>query len=246
MNLIAGCIHWIDEKKDAGRVKEAVAGMKGDPGMSLEKNALWFGIGQNQFNILQLRLSLVARLFYSRFQCFALHVGFLRMSGRQLNSTDVIHWRILSFLGAQLDVSAPRVASLRALYPRRPTLHEHQRLAKALLGFRKMTEPVRRQLVGHLRQTRGSASEPAELLINARQWLYEHRYLIGSERELLDTCRAVLVDHKSKLVKEIGKLIPLRQRKRWVAELSKIRPELGDRTYLEWLRQSPRHCHIER
>lgn len=80
MNLIAGCIHWIDEKKDAGRVKEAVAGMKGDPGMSLEKNALWFGIGQNQFNILQLRLSLVARLFYSRFQCFALHVGFLATS----------------------------------------------------------------------------------------------------------------------------------------------------------------------
>ncbi len=170
----------------------------------------------------------------------ALHVGFLRMSGRQLNSTDVIHWRILSFLGVQLNVSAPRVASLRALYPRRPTLHEHQRLAKALLGFRKMTEPVRRQLVGHLRQTRGSASEPAELLINARQWLYEHRYLICSERELLDICRAVLIDHKSKLVKEIGKLIPLKQRKRWVAELSKIRPELGDRTYLEWLRQSPR------
>ncbi|MBC7501636.1 MAG: DUF4158 domain-containing protein [Herminiimonas sp.] len=32
----------------------------------------------------------------------ALHIGFLRMSGRVLNSTDVIHWRILAFLGAQL------------------------------------------------------------------------------------------------------------------------------------------------
>ena len=37
MNLIAGCIHWIDEKKDAGRVKEAVAGMKGDPGTAFGK-----------------------------------------------------------------------------------------------------------------------------------------------------------------------------------------------------------------
>lgn len=54
-----------------------------------------------------------------------LHVGFLRMSGRVLNSSDVIHWRILAFLGAQLDIPAPRVSSLRALYPRRRTLHEH-------------------------------------------------------------------------------------------------------------------------
>ena len=47
-----------------------------------------------------------------------LHIGFLRMSGRVLNSSDVIHWRILAFLGAQLQIRAPRVASLRALYPR--------------------------------------------------------------------------------------------------------------------------------
>jgi len=31
-----------------------------------------------------------------------LHIGFLRMSGCVLISTDVIYWRILEFLGAQL------------------------------------------------------------------------------------------------------------------------------------------------
>ena len=35
----------------------------------------------------------------------ALHIGFLRMSGRVLNSSDVIHWRILAFLGAQLGIT---------------------------------------------------------------------------------------------------------------------------------------------
>ena len=100
-----------------------------------------------------------------------LHIGVLGMSGRLLNSTDVIHWRILAFLGAQLQIPTPRVASLRALYPRRPTLHEHQQLAKALLGFKKMIEPVRRQLVAHLRQIRGTATDAAELLMGARQWL---------------------------------------------------------------------------
>jgi len=84
--------------------------------------------------------------------------GFLRMSGCVLNSTDVIHWRILAFLGAQLQIRAPRVTSLRALYPRRPTLHEHQQLAKAQLGFKNLIEPAQRILVGHLRQTRGASN----------------------------------------------------------------------------------------
>lgn len=106
-----------------------------------------------------------------------LHIGFLRMSGRVLNSTDVIHWRILAFLGAQLEIPAPRVASLRALYPRRPTLHEHQQLAKAQLGFKSLIEPAQRQMVAYLRQTRGAATDAAELLIGARQWLYEHSLL---------------------------------------------------------------------
>jgi len=169
-----------------------------------------------------------------------LHIGFLRMSGRQLNSTDVIHWRILAFLGDQLQIVAPRVASLRALYPRRPTLYEHQRLAKAQLGVKKLTEPVRRQLVGHLRQTRGAATDATELLVSARQWLYEHRYLIPAERQLLDVCRAVLIDQQAKWVTVVAKALPKRQRKRWVAELSKQRPGFRGQSYLDWLKQSPR------
>ena len=96
-----------------------------------------------------------------------LHIGFLRMSGRVLNSTDVIHWRILAFLGAQLQIPARRVVSLRALYARQPTLYEHQQLTKAPLGFRKLIESA------HLRKKRGGATDATEFLIGAHQWLYE-------------------------------------------------------------------------
>lgn len=168
-----------------------------------------------------------------------LHIGFLRMSGRVPNSTDLIHWRILAFLGAQLQISAPRVASLRALYPRHPTLHEHQQRAKALLGFKKLIEPARRQLVANLRQTRGADTDAAELLIGARQWLYEHGYLIPADRHLLDTCRAVLTDQQAKLVAEIEKIVPLDRRKHWVEELVKPRPTLPGQNHLDWLKQSP-------
>lgn len=169
-----------------------------------------------------------------------LHIGFLRMSGRVLNSTDVIHWRILAFLGAQLQIRTPRVASLRALYPRRPTLHEHQQLAKAQLGFKNLIDPAQRQLVAHLRQTRGAATDATQLLLGARQWLYEHRYFIPAERHLLDICRAVLSDQQAKLVAEIEKIVPVGQRKRWVGELSKPHATLHGQTCLDWLKQSPR------
>lgn len=156
------------------------------------------------------------------------HIGFLRMSGRVLNSTDVIHWRILAFLGAQLEIPAPRVTSLRALYPRRPTLHEHQRLAKAQLDFKNLIEPAQRQMIAHLRQTRGAAIDATELLAGARQWLNEHHYLIPAERHLLDLCRSVLNDQESKLVRAIEKNVPLRQRKAWIVALS-ARPGSGRR-----------------
>ena len=46
----------------------------------------------------------------------ALHIGFLRMSGRVLNGTDAIPRRLLEYLGKQLEIRPPRVTSLRALY----------------------------------------------------------------------------------------------------------------------------------
>ena len=36
-----------------------------------------------------------------------LHIGFLRMSGRALNSTDLIHWRILAFLNVTFCTNVP-------------------------------------------------------------------------------------------------------------------------------------------
>ena len=63
----------------------------------------------------------------------ALQIGFLRMTGCVMNSTDIIPRRVIEFLGSQLEIKTLRVTSLRALYARKPTLHEHQRLAPSTL-----------------------------------------------------------------------------------------------------------------
>ena len=55
-------------------------------------------------------------------------------------------------LGEQLQVVAPDLASLRAMYQRGNTLFEHQQLAREVLGFRWLSEPQRRALVYALRR----------------------------------------------------------------------------------------------
>ena len=79
----------------------------------------------------------------------ALQVGFLRMSGRQLDKVGVVPPLLWKHLGAQLGVAAPEVASLRAIYRRRQTLFEHQEAARSLLGFRWTGDALREECFPH-------------------------------------------------------------------------------------------------
>ena len=54
-----------------------------------------------------------------------LQIGLLRMTGRTLNSFQMIPVAVLEHLGVQLGLTAPRLASIRALYRRQRTLFEH-------------------------------------------------------------------------------------------------------------------------
>jgi hypothetical protein len=49
----------------------------------------------------------------------ALHIGFVRMSGRPLDAFRVLPVVLLRHLGKELGIPGPDIASLRALYGRR-------------------------------------------------------------------------------------------------------------------------------
>ena len=59
----------------------------------------------------------------------ALHIGFVRMSGRPLNSVRAVPPVLLRHLGQMLGITTPDLASLRALYARGRTLFDHQQQA---------------------------------------------------------------------------------------------------------------------
>ncbi|MGB0128134.1 MAG: DUF4158 domain-containing protein [Rhodocyclaceae bacterium] len=84
----------------------------------------FFGLNEEERTALQMRFRSRHRL------AAALHLGYLRMTGRSLDAFKAIP----RYLGEQLGVEAPTLASLRALYRRHRTLYEHQSWAVEYLG----------------------------------------------------------------------------------------------------------------
>ncbi|MFX7816516.1 DUF4158 domain-containing protein, partial [Acinetobacter baumannii] len=60
----------------------------------------------------------------------ALHLGFIRMTGRTLDAYKQVPKVLWSHLGEQLSIAPPEIGTLRSLYETRPrTLIDHQQLA---------------------------------------------------------------------------------------------------------------------
>ena len=148
----------------------------------------------------------------------ALQIGFLRMSGRLLIALQIGNlWR---HLGAQFNVEAPDLASLRALYRRGNTLFEQQQLACQALGFRWMSEHQRRYLVSRLREELRRTIDRDRLLLFARRWLYEHRFVIVHDRMLRKMIVASVQQFETELAASMQASVGEALLERWRASLT--------------------------
>ena len=155
----------------------------------------------------------------------ALQIGFLKLTGRTLNSVELIPPQILDHLGRQVDCPAPRIASIRAFYRRRPrTLFEHHAAALRLLGRSELTLHAERGLVAYLRREAAAVFDQAELMARARSWLVEHHYLLLRERDIRRLVIAARRHHEQALFKLIAAALPA-DRESWVTRLLAIRAE---------------------
>ena len=115
----------------------------------------------------------------------ALHIGFIRMSGRTLDAYKQVPALWSHPFGAQLAVDPPDLGTLRTLYETRArTLIDHQVLAYQALGFRPMAEHQRRYVVRWLKERLTGRPERGDLLYELKRWLYEHHILIVHDRLL--------------------------------------------------------------
>ena len=167
----------------------------------------------------------------------ALHIGFLRLSGRMLNAVRIVPTALWNHLGKELGVASPELASLKALYGRRSTLFEHQTAAQEAMGFRWMTEHQRRGFVRVIRDEVSRLSDKNHLLIFARRWLYDHKLLIEHDRALRTQIVAALDLLESETSALIAATVPCDLLDKWRRTLAEFRPD--GQIQQSWLWEAP-------
>jgi TnpA family transposase len=163
----------------------------------------------------------------------AVHMGFIKMTGRTLDAFDTLPVLVLRHLSTELGLQIPELTTLRALYGRGQTLLDHQGWAAQLLGFRPFTERRQRVLVMHVRREAHKAVTLNRLVEFSRWWLYEQRILIPADR-----ARRAYVDTEQAMHDAIHRDIPPHVLDEWRAAL--FLPRRGYDSTLEWLQQAPR------
>lgn len=170
----------------------------------------------------------------------AIQLGFLKMTGRPLDIFRVMPSRLLRHIGTQMDISAPAIASLKAIYRRRPrTLYEHQAWALETAAFARPTKKQFTHLLAHLRAESQSAAAVDTLVEAAKGWLYRQRLVIPADRRIRDIARGALAESDDGLYALITAAIPESTRAGWERQLLSAR-EHTHQTHLEWLGEPPR------
>ncbi len=115
----------------------------------------------------------------------AVHIGFVRMTGRTLDASKQVPKFLWAYVGAQLGITPPDMGTLSALYDgRTDTLVDHQILAYQALGFSPLAEHQRRYVMRWLKERLAGQPNRSDMLHELKRWLYEHRVLIPHDRAL--------------------------------------------------------------
>lgn len=137
-----------------------------------------------------------------------------------LNSVEMIPATVLTHIAGQLQQPAPQLTSIRALYRRRRTIHDHQEAARQVLGLRALSEHARRKLKAHLRKIVPGQVELRELVCEARRWLDHNRYLQIAERTLQTLAREIRREFEAGLRSRLTPLMAHIEPSEWARRLA--------------------------
>lgn len=166
-----------------------------------------------------------------------LQIGFLRLTGRSLNSVQVIPPAVLTRAGLAADISAPQLASIRSIYRRRMTLYQHQQAAMVALAFRDYGDASERALTGQLRRMATQWFDSAALTRQAMIWLFERRWVLPGQSRIEDRVAAAQAYVTRSIRAEMMQTVGGQCVQRWVQDLSAVHDEETGETLFEWLRK---------
>lgn len=140
-------------------------------------------------------------------------------------------------LGKELGVRPPEVASLKAMYARGKTFYDHRQLAQQTLGFRLPTEHQSRAFVQALRDEASRSPDKDQMLVFARRWLYDHKFLIESKRAFNTQITTALDLFETRTGELITSSVPSELLKKWRDTLAEFRPD--GQIQQSWLWEAP-------
>jgi hypothetical protein len=139
-------------------------------GLDEAEIAVFFALGEADLAAIRTHLRDTNRL------AIAIQIGYIRMTGIALNSVQMIPPAVLAHVAGQLGQTPPQLTSIRALYRRhRRTLHDHQEVARSILGLRVLSEHGRRKLKAHLRKIVPVQISPRELVVRRENIRHKSR-----------------------------------------------------------------------
>ena len=101
----------------------------------------------------------------------AIQLGFVKMTGNPLDVLRVLPAELLKHVGDQLELPSPTIASLRAIYRRRPrTLYEHQAWGLDTARFTRPHDKQLAWLLSHLRTESRHAISVDHLVEAGKVW----------------------------------------------------------------------------
>jgi TnpA family transposase len=170
----------------------------------------------------------------------ALQIGFLKMCGRPLDAIQRVPADLLKHLGEQLEIAAPTIATLRALYmKRRRTLYEHQRWAMEFLGMIRFEPTDTDKLLPSLCDVVRAGVGGDHLLTATRKLLHERRFVIPGTRRLSNLMQAAVSKVEHDALSAIERRIPVLIRNQWLDGLSRLADPERKATLLEYLQEPP-------
>jgi hypothetical protein len=167
-----------------------------------------------------------------------LQIGFLRLTGRLLNSVQVIPPAVLARAGQAADISPPQLASIRSIYRRRMTLYQHQQAAMAAIGFKDYGDAAERALTGHLRRIATQSFDNAALTRQAMAWLFAHHWVLPGQSRLEDRVAAAQAYVTKAIRAEMIQAVGGQCVQHWIQNLSAVHDVETGETLFEWLRRS--------
>ena len=168
----------------------------------------------------------------------ALQVGFLRMTGRTLDIFERVPGPLLEYVAKQLEIAAPDIATLRALYRRRrATLFEHQGWAIEHLGMTRFEQTDIAKVSVPLGDLVRAGRSTDQLQMEARELLYSRRLVVPGPRRVAALVRSAIQQVESRAMAQIERDIPARQRERWCEALDL--PAGGCPTLVDFIGEAP-------